>query len=428
MKTFFEKLTKTHICLSLLFIFTACTGEIQDSKSYEEEDTLAQSELKIDYQELFNNFNSELIGSFTINNTFILEKYKICCPNLAHGKNLGKAYGHIQMYEQGILLATSGGSFFYIDKNNLDNKNLQFEPISTNFSEINKNNEIFIPIDEVITDIFIHDNVLYVSYMNKRKEECLNTEVMRSRNINLDFITFENFLTFEECIKTNQTPFARQGGGAFSQIDDSHIALTIGDYRQYALPQNPDSVFGKILKVQTNSGEYEIISLGHRNPQGLTISKDKLFLIETEHGPQGGDEVNIIDFNNTKNFGWPISSYGSHYNPTYNEEYGDVAPLHKSHKDYGFAEPIIYFDYETNGSHGISTIIPNYFNSGESYFITTLNGRRLYSLTVENMQVKNKKTYYLNERTRDIIYDKQRNVYYLIFEDTPSFGILREKG
>lgn len=423
-----KKRTKNYLCLSLLLIVIACTGETQASNSSEEDDSLAQSELKIDYQELFNNFNSELIGSFTINNTFILEKYKICCPELAHGKNLGKAYGHIQMYEQGILLATSGGSFFYIDKNNLDNKNLQFEPISTNFSEINKNNEIYIPIDETITDIFIHNNVLYVSYMNKRKEECLNTEVMRSSNINLDFITFENFLTFEECVKTNQIPFARQAGGALSQIDDSHIALTIGDYRQYALPQNPYSVFGKILKLQTNSGEYEIISSGHRNPQGLTISKDKLFLIETEHGPQGGDEVNIIDLANTRNYGWPISSYGFHYNPTYNEEYGDIAPLHKSHEEYGFAEPIIYFDYETNGSHGISTLIPNYFDSDDSYFITTLNGRRLYSLTIENMQVKSNKTYFLNERTRDIVYDEQRNVYYLIFEDTPSFGILRDNG
>jgi hypothetical protein len=409
-------------------MFTACTSEILDSKSYEEDDPLAQNELKIDYQELFNNFNSELIGSFTINSTFILEKYKICCPELAHGKNMGKAYGHIQMYKQGILLATSGGSFFYVDKNSLDNKNFQFKPISTNFSEVNKNSEIYIPIDETITDIFIHENVLYVSYMNKRKEECLNIEVMRSSNINLDFITFENFLTFEECVEINQNPFARQGGGALAQIDDSHIALTIGDYRQYSLPQNPDSVFGKILKVQTNSGEYEIISLGHRNPQGLTISKDELFLIETEHGPQGGDEVNIIDLANTKNYGWPISSYGFHYNPIYNEEYGDVAPLHKSHEDYGFAEPIIYFDYETNGSHGISTLLPNYFNSDDSYFITTLNGRRLYSLTIENMQVKSNKTYFLNERTRDIIYDEQRNVYYLIFEDTPSFGVLRNNG
>ena len=53
----------------------------------------------------------------------------------------------------------------------------------------------------------------------------------------------------------------------------------------------------------------EIFSKGHRNPQGLAQVDGILF--STEHGPQGGDEINIIEKN--KNYGWPIVSLGTRY-------------------------------------------------------------------------------------------------------------------
>ena len=55
--------------------------------------------------------------------------------------------------------------------------------------------------------------------------------------------------------------------------------------------------------------------MGHRNPQGLFYNEDENFLLEAEHGPQGGDEINVIklDYNSIQNFGWAISSYGEHY-------------------------------------------------------------------------------------------------------------------
>ena len=57
--------------------------------------------------------------------------------------------------------------------------------------------------------------------------------------------------------------------------------------------------------------------MGHRNPQGLFVDQNKIVL-STEHGPWGGDEINLIPFekiynNEILNFGWPISSYGEHY-------------------------------------------------------------------------------------------------------------------
>jgi len=83
------------------------------------------------------------------------------------------------------------------------------------------------------------------------------------------------------------------------------------------LAQDGKSIYGKILKIKkrellknnNDKIEYEIFSIGHRNPQGLVRINGKIF--STEHGPQGGDEINLIKKNN--NYGWPLESYGTRY-------------------------------------------------------------------------------------------------------------------
>jgi glucose/arabinose dehydrogenase len=74
--------------------------------------------------------------------------------------------------------------------------------------------------------------------------------------------------------------------------------------------QNPDSDFGKILKIDLRTSTKSHVSIGHRNPQGLTITASGA-MYATEHGPQGGDELNLIVPG--KNYGWPIETYGAHY-------------------------------------------------------------------------------------------------------------------
>jgi len=79
-----------------------------------------------------------------------------------------------------------------------------------------------------------------------------------------------------------------------------------------------NSPYGKILffsKEQLLNGtndkfHYEIFSTGHRNIQGMINYNDKIFAVE--HGPRGGDELNLIIKN--ANYGWPIISLGTDYN------------------------------------------------------------------------------------------------------------------
>ena len=67
--------------------------------------------------------------------------------------------------------------------------------------------------------------------------------------------------------------------------------------------------------------------------------KDNLLAV-SDHGPYGGDEVDLVRLKKKYlNFGWPISSYGLHYNRKFRED----APLYKSHEQYGFVEPLDFF-------------------------------------------------------------------------------------
>ena len=82
--------------------------------------------------------------------------------------------------------------------------------------------------------------------------------------------------------------------------------------------------------VDSTGAVASIWSYGNRNPQGLYFDKENNVLWETEHGPKGGDELNIIE--KGKNYGWPVITYGINYNGTIladaTEKAGMEQPIH----------------------------------------------------------------------------------------------------
>ena len=155
-------------------------------------------------------------------------------------------------------------------------------------------------------------------------------------------------------------------------------------------------------------------------------------MFSTEHGPKGGDEVNLNlnPFEDPiENYGWPISSYGDHYDGRARKE----APLNKSHSEFGFIEPIKYF----TPSVGISQILKvkdTYDKTvSNDYFVAALGypdqleegDRHLhkfkwsdnYKEIIEHDQLL------IGERIRDLIYLPTLNVYGLLL-DQPAFALL----
>lgn len=109
---------------------------------------------------------------------------------------------------------------------------------------------------------------------------------------------------------------------------DGMLYFTIGDRGDRDInPQDSTRDGGKVYRITpegdipednplvgTNNAKTAIYSWGHRNPQSLTVHPETGAIWETEHGPRGGDELNLIEPG--KNYGWPVISYGINYNGT----------------------------------------------------------------------------------------------------------------
>ncbi|VAV90810.1 PQQ-dependent oxidoreductase, gdhB family [hydrothermal vent metagenome] len=106
---------------------------------------------------------------------------------------------------------------------------------------------------------------------------------------------------------------------------DGTLYASIGDgFSWMKQAQNPHSHFGKIIRINPDGsipadnpfadakdGAPEVWSYGHRNPQGLTLHPVTGALWQSEHGPKGGDEINILQKGG--NFGWPKATFGKAY-------------------------------------------------------------------------------------------------------------------
>lgn len=109
---------------------------------------------------------------------------------------------------------------------------------------------------------------------------------------------------------------------------EGYLYFSVGDRgKQFENPQNLDNHCGKIHRIKddgsipsdnpfvnTPNAKPTIYSYGHRNPQGVALNPADGTIWTHEHGPRGGDEVNIIG--KAKNYGWPVISYGINYDGT----------------------------------------------------------------------------------------------------------------
>ena len=353
-------------------------------------------------------------------------------PFLMGVNNLTPGSAFIEYYDDNLFIVSSTGILGY--------GKLNSEQII--FTQIKNNIEKFIGINQFqkgeetikgkkkkvnwfsIKDLKISNNKVYVSYTREMEEDCWNTSVIFS-DLNLSKLNFQNLFSPNTCIhsvKNKDNEFvAHQSGGRIVSIDNNYILLSVGDYRSRYLSQDKESVFGKILKINVNTKKFETISIGHRNAQGLFYDKKKNFILETEHGPKGGDEINLIRLNqeNIPNYGWPVASYGEHYGgkSKSNKKKYEKYPLLKSHRDNGFVEPIKYFV----PSIGISEIIG--YKDNDSYVVSSLKEKSIYFFNLnKNNEIEKFEKVKIGERIRDLIFYQNKIIMFL--EDTASIGII----
>ncbi|MGE8313004.1 MAG: PQQ-dependent sugar dehydrogenase [Pseudomonas protegens] len=140
---------------------------------------------------------------------------------------------------------------------------------------------------------------------------------------------------------------------------DGYLFVTLGENNDRPTAQDLDKLQGKIVRLYPDGrvpddnpfvGQAgvrpEIWSYGHRNPQGAALNPWSGTLWENEHGPKGGDEINIIE--RGKNYGWPLATHGINYSGQPIPEAvgqtapGTVAPHHVWEKSPGISGMAFY--------------------------------------------------------------------------------------
>ncbi len=359
-----------------------------------------------------------------LTNDKILKKYLLKSGFYAGIHQELPGSGYIDFYENSMFILSARGVLAYKKDLNDDTEN---------FKQIKNNINDFIGEDQFrkqkwfsLKDVHIFKNKIYVSFTEEMKQDCWNTSVIYA-DINYKEINFKKLFSPKKCINSKNNPdkefHGHQSGGRIINFDENHIIVSVGDYRSRFLAQDNKSVNGKLIKINLNNYKYDIISMGHRNPQGLYFDKQNKFILETEHGPQGGDEINLIEvskINNVKilNYGWAISSAGEHYGGKVksNEEKYKKYPLYKSHRKHGFIEPLKSFV----PSIAISEIAKI---KEKKYVVGSMKNKSLYFFEMDNeKKIINLERVEVFERVRDLKF--YRGKLYLFLENSASIGVI----
>ena len=150
------------------------------------------------------------------------------------------------------------------------------------------------------------------------------------------------------CVMSSAARGGHMAGGKILTDGRDHLLVVVGDHgRPGLLPQAGDSHLGKLVRIEIATGDTEVLAFGLRNPQGLARDRNG-DLWETEHGPQGGDELNLLEPGG--NYGWPAVTYGVGYGGRVNVRRAAETGRHD-----GFVRPV----FSWVPSIGVSAVVVN---------------------------------------------------------------------
>jgi len=346
------------------------------------------------------------------------------------------SYGGISQIGKNILYVSGDGDLYLLKEDDLNKEKYKFDKI--NAKKIKNNKKIFVEKNEPIVgknaekyfgikDIIINkfanfDNKLLLASSldyNKNKD-CYILSVFLSEILNekkLEISDWRKIFSTKKCLSVNLTKNPKfagaSAGGRLFKFDEESILISIGDFYADGVngpmqSQNLSNLYGKILKVNINDLTSEIYSFGHRNPQGLYIDKNKN-IFSTEHGPTGGDELNLVVQNN--NYGWPYATYGTNYKSydAYDKAADNLIkewPIDKTNNTHdGYTKPL----FSWGNQLGISNLIVyenDYFAKwNNNLIISSLATKQLVRMIYdyENQSILYKENIKVGKRIRDLI-------------------------
>jgi len=271
---------------------------------------------------------------------------------------------------------------------------------------------------------FSENRWLYLTY-SKACENGATTALLRGRFDGKALTEAKDLFVADNC-NTGNPHF----GSKLAFGPDGVLYMTIGERGDRNRAQNTAIHGGKVLRLTADGAaapgnpflakegyKPEIFTYGNRNAQGLAIHPETGAVWANEHGPQGGDELNLLQAG--KNYGWPVASYGREYGPN-----GVLISQHPTKE--GIEEPILTW----LPSIGISGMI---FYTGDTFpqwkgniFVGGLSGQSLHRLAFNEKGGLLGREALLTEvrqRIRDVRQGPDGNIYVAV--DANPGGVLR---
>jgi len=250
-------------------------------------------------------------------------------------------------------------------------------------------------LDVVLHPDFASNQMLYLSFSKPLSGGESTTAVVRGR--------FENDrLTGTEEIFEAETRGRGHYGSRLAFDDNGYLFITVGERQVPStgdLDAHPAQDFsnhhGVVVRlhddgrvpsdnpfVDTEGARPEIWTYGHRNPQGLIVHPDTGDVWVTEHGPQGGDELNLLSAGS--NYGWPVVGYGVNY--------GSGLAIHEGTQRDSMESPV-YFWVPSIATSGLMVYTGDRFPEWKgNVFAGGLAGEQVARLVTEGTRIVHEET------------------------------------
>lgn len=196
-------------------------------------------------------------------------------------------------------------------------------------------------LDVLLHPDFENNNILYLSYAKGRVADNLSTTAIARATLNDNALVGLEDIFIANSWSASPTNF----GGRMVFGEDGKLYMSIGERQEETRAQDLMDHGGKVIRLNDDgsvpsdnpfSGRDdvlpEIFAYGVRSPQGLALNPETGELWENEHGPLGGDEINIIQAG--KNYGWPLATFGLDY---------DGFPFSEATAGEGLEQPFMYW-------------------------------------------------------------------------------------
>jgi len=267
-------------------------------------------------------------------------------------------------------------------------------------------------LDVAVSPDYNNNGWIYFTYV-KEVDESGVTVLARSKLKGYRLEKWQNLLVSKSGSDTGQ-----HFGSRIAFDENGHVFFGIGDRGHRPNGQDLTNHAGSILRLNLDGSVPkdnpfikrkdvlpEIWSYGHRNPQGLIYDFDNNRLLSIEHGPRGGDEINLIHAG--KNYGWPVISYGKEY-------WGPLAVGEGTHRE-GMEQPIkIYTPSIAPGSlmQYTGNLFPNWKGS---LFAGALKLRHINRVVINNQSKvveEERLLQNLDERIRNLVQSPGGLIYF----------------